>query len=319
MVSAQQHMTKPLDPNTIPPVEITAKTLEECLAACQSGIPVVVPRHVASQLAKRFQEMRESHESTRQQEFVSVRADFPPLLRSGPIRFAVKLTDGSAGSMWKVEARGRGEVYIIPRDIMEGAKISLHASGRQHLKVDRPPWDKMKWKEPPRESPLPASVKLLFTVWSAGMGPTKNHDAAQVQKQWEQNQVLIEGEDSEDSVITVCFFLTPPDVRVELPPRPPMARFAALSVGADKNLHIIARKEHRPNLRVAIEQRLAETVASHTVSARWPIGRKSVLLLGGDDVDGRPYVTPVSVEMTEQGVKLMRCRRAFVGAPHYVR
>ncbi len=311
-------MTKSLDPNAIPPVEITSETLEEYLAAYRSGSPVVVPRHLANQLARQLLETCESHEQNRQQKFVLIQKDLRPMLECSPVTFAVRLRDGSAGSMWKVVARGRGDVYIVPRDIMEGAKISLHASGQQHLRVIRPlfPRVEKKWKEPPRESPLPASVKLIFTVWSAGMGPTRDHDATQIQRQWGQNQVLIEGENSEDSVITVCFFLTPSDVDVELPPWPPMARFAALHVGAGKDLHIIARRERRRNLRVEIEKRLAETFASGTVSA--PIGQKSLLLLCGDDVDGCTYVSPVSVKMIEQGRKLCRRRRTLVALPNIV-
>ena len=144
------------------------------------------------------------------QDFVLAPSHLYPLIRSSPVRFAVRLSNGLAGSMWKVEARGKGDVYIIPRDIMEGTKISLHASGQQHIKVDRPPWDRMTWNEPRQESPLPASVKLIFTVWSAGTGPTKDYDAKTLQRQWGQDLVFIEGDDDENSVITVCFFLTPP-------------------------------------------------------------------------------------------------------------
>ena len=253
-----------------------------------------------------------------QQNFVLIPKDLYPSLHSSPVRFAVRLRNGLAGSMWKIEARGKGDVYIIPRDIMEDVKISLHASGQQHIKVERPPWDKRIWKEPPQESPLLASVKLIFPVWSAGTGPTKDYNAKKLQNQWWQNLVIIEGDDDENSVITVCFFLTPPNVSVELPEWPPMVRFATLPVGANKDLHIIARKEHRPNLRDAIEMRLAETITNGTVAACRPIGHKSLMLINGDDLDGRPYVTPVSVQMTEQGLKLLQYRRATVELPKII-
>ena len=97
-----------------------------------------------------------------------------------------------------------------------------------------------------------------------------------------------------------------------------MVRFATLPVGAGKDLHIVARKELRPNLRNAIEMRLAETVTNGTAAAHRPIGQQSLMLLGGDDVDGRPYVAPVSVEMTEQGLKLLQCKRATVELPNII-
>ena len=246
--------------------------------------------------------------------FVIIQECLLPFLRDSPVRFAMMLKDGSAGSMWKVRARGRGDVYIVPRDIMSGTKISLHASGQQHLKVDRPPLPslRMKWKEPPMESPLPASFKIIFTAWSAGTGSTKDYDVPKIERMWGESQVFIQGEDSENSVITVCFFLTPCGTSVELPPRPPMERFAVLSVGAGKDLHIIARKERRNNLRVGIEERLAKAVESGGVSARSQVRKQSLLLLAGNDVDGCPCVAPVSVETTERGVELLRCRRVRV-------
>lgn len=98
-----------------------------------------------------------------------------------------------------------------------------------------------------------------------------------------------------------------------------MESFAVLAVGAGKDLHIIARKERRNNLRVGIEERLAKAVASGGVSTRSQIGKQSLLLLAGNDVDGCPYVAPVSVETTEQGVELLCCRRVRVQPPPIVR
>lgn len=261
--------------------------------------------------------MSADHEFKREQIHVLASPNLSFPLCSQPIRFAVRIKDGSVSSLWTTVVRKTGDVYIIPRNVGDGAKISLHASGQQHLKIDRPPWGRMVWKEPPRGCPLPASVKLIFTVWSAGMGPTKNYSAAHSQKKLKTNQVFIAGEDSEDSVISVYFFLASPGTHFELPPHLAREMLADLPVGAGKNLYIVVCKENRPNLRLAIEQRLEETVASHPVAANWSIGRKSSLLLNGFDIDGCPYVAPVAVEMTEEGMRLLRCRQARVVLPEH--
>ena len=253
--------------------------------------------------------------------FAIIQEHLHPFLCTSPVRFAMMLKNNWMGSMWKVQARRRGDVYIVPRDIMSGVKISLHASGQQHLKVDRPPLPplRMKWKEPPMESPLPASFKIIFTFWSAGMGSTKDYDVARLTRMWEDNHVFIQGEDRENCVITVCFFLTPHDASVELPSWPPMETIAILSLRTGKDLHIIVRKERRNNVRDAIEKELTKVVESGGVSAYSKNPKQSLLLLGGKDVDGCPYVAPVSVETTEKGVGLLRCRHVRVQPPPIVR
>lgn len=143
--------------------------------------------------------------------FVIIQECLLPFVRVSPVRFAVMLNDGSAGSMWKVEARGRGDVYIVPRDIMSGTKISLHASGQQHLKVDRPPLPplRMNWKEPPLESRLPASFKIIFTAWSAGTGSTKDYGVQKIEKMWGIAKFSYRGRTARTALSRCVFFLLP--------------------------------------------------------------------------------------------------------------
>ena len=244
--------------------------------------------------------------------------DLPLPIRSSPVRFAIRDKDGAVSSSWKVTVKRTGDVYIFPRDIMEGTKISLHASGQQHVVLNRPNHNKMKWNEPPRESPVKASVKLLFTAWSVGTGPTRRFDAAKLEKVLTKNQIFVERDDCEDIVIAYCFLLTPPGVNLDMPPWPPMGEVAVLPVGEEKELHIVARREHRPNSREALEAMLNEDANSPAASKPRQIGHRSLQLIGGDDVDGRPFLAPVSVEMKPGGLKLIRSRRAFVNVPKEV-
>lgn len=56
--------------------------------------------------------------------------EFP--LTNGPINFAVLHQDGLS-HRWGVQVSPKGDAYIYNRDIKDGEKVSLHASGRQHV------------------------------------------------------------------------------------------------------------------------------------------------------------------------------------------
>ena len=235
-------------------------------------------------------------------------ADLQLPIRESPVTFAVRIND-YLSSPWKVKTVREGSVYIFPRDVAGNPKISLHESGRQHIRFDLPGVNEKVWEEPPRKSPLLASVKVLFPPWSVGMGPSKEYDAQKVNRQWARNQIFIEGEENEDVLISVCFFLAPPGVTPQLPPYPPMAVIAVLLAGANKELYVVARREHRPNIREELEAKLNESIkpgASQIGHPRFFFG-----LLEGED--GRPYVTRVSAEMKSHGLKLQRAERMRIG------
>ena len=201
------------------------------------------------------------------------------------------------------------DVYIFPRDLTGKPKISLHESGRQHVRFDNPGVGEKVWEGSPRKSPLLASVKVLFPLWSVGMGPSKEYDAHKVNRQWAKNQIFIEGEENEDVLISICFFLAPPGVTAQLPPYPPMEVIAVLPAGANKELYVVARRERRPNFREDLEAKLNESIkpgASQIGHPRFFFG-----LL--EDEDGRPYVTRVSAEMKSHKLVLQRAERMRIG------
>lgn len=235
-------------------------------------------------------------------------ADLQLPVGESPFTFAVRINN-YLSSPWKVKTVRKGDVYIVPRDVAGNPKISLHESGQQHLKFDIPGVDKKEWKEPPLESPLLASVKLLFPPWSVGMGPSKEYDAQKVNRQWAKNQIFIEGEENEDVLISVCFFLAPPGVSAQLPPYPPMEVIAVLPAGANKELYVVARRERRPNFREDLEAKLNEDVKPGAHQT----GPPPFLFMWTVDEDGRPYVTRVSAEMKSQKLVLQRAERMRIG------
>ena len=54
-------------------------------------------------------------------------------LRTYPIRFAVKRRGGFTSNSWGVRVERKGDAYIYCRDSMKDQKVSLHASGKQHI------------------------------------------------------------------------------------------------------------------------------------------------------------------------------------------
>ncbi len=228
-------------------------------------------------------------------------------LESPPVTFSVALKNGRVSGSWKAETKKKGDVYVYSRDGQGCAHISLHASGCQHIKIrDKEGHErKEKWKEPQRVSPVQASFKLLFPLWSLGVGATRDMTVEEIQRSRRKNKIFIEGVDNEDYVISVCFFLTPPKIRHQLLPSPPMEALAILPAGEEKELHIIVREEHRPNFRAE-----TENIFNRDKSLmHGPIGKKSSLFQFNEDADGRPYVTQVLVEKTLQGIKLLQGNR----------
>lgn len=243
--------------------------------------------------------MGENHEPNGGQIYTWSSEDLRFPLRESSFSFAVRGRGGAVSSPWRVKVND-GDVYIVTRDSVEDIKISLHESGRQHIRLRSEIYGRnpMVWEEPALESPVRASVKLLFPVWSLGIGPTKDLDQSKIQRLWNRNDFFVESEDNENFLISVCFVLTPPGVTVQLPSYPPMGTAAILSVGAKKELHMIVRREHRLNMREGIKARLDEMIRNRRFKlSDWQIGKQSCLFISGYDLDGRPYVTRIAVEM----------------------
>jgi hypothetical protein len=54
-------------------------------------------------------------------------------LRTTRIRFAVMRKHGFTSNSWGVVVNRKGDAYIYCRDDLKDQKVSLHASGKQHI------------------------------------------------------------------------------------------------------------------------------------------------------------------------------------------
>ena len=240
-----------------------------------------------------------------------------PLLTS-PVRFAVMIKKGGCSRPWGLKVEKDGDVYIYPRDIGSGGvKVSLHKSGRQHIAFTEesghlmPPRSRFwkVWREPPQQPLMMPSLKLLFPRWSAYLG-TKDFEAAQ--KTWDRNHVLIEGEPDDDSVISVCLFITSKGKTMRLP-EIPAAELAVLPVGEEKELHVVLCREHRPNSRRVMDewfQKFNSEMDLSTVAA----GELRDLMVAGDDPSGCPFLMSIPADCKRQmgGLMYKMCMQALV-------
>ena len=86
-------------------------------------------------------------------------------IRHGPIRLAVVGTAKEKSNSWKIWMENDGEICFAIREPNPGFKVSLHKSGKQHIKMASEYWGQ--WHEPDiYAGPMVAtSAKLVFPTW----------------------------------------------------------------------------------------------------------------------------------------------------------
>ena len=86
-------------------------------------------------------------------------------IRRGPIRLAVTGKDGLKSQSWKIWMEKSGEIYFSLREQNPGFKISLHRSGKQHIKMANEYWGQ--WHEPEIYAgpTVMTSAKLIIPAW----------------------------------------------------------------------------------------------------------------------------------------------------------
>ena len=122
-------------------------------------------------------------------------------LRTDPIRFAVKRRSGLASNSWGVRVERKGDAYIYCRDAMRDQKVSLHASGKQHISFNEnaPSMRSYtggrfmnQWREPQHSQKAVSTFRLLFPFWGLSLNAEQR---GRVHAIWDKNDVLIPGHD----------------------------------------------------------------------------------------------------------------------------
>ena len=175
-------------------------------------------------------------------------------LRTGPIRFAVLRKGGITSNSWGVRVERAGDAYIYSRDGMNDQKVSLHASGKQHISLNTSgPTVKSvesrfmnQWREPKYTTKAVPTLRLLFPYWGIGLTEPQRDNARKI---WNKNGVLIPGHD--EMVTVVSFVIVDDGKRLKKEEgSPPSAPFGVLQMGPmRKSLWVIASYEPELNLK----------------------------------------------------------------------
>jgi len=139
---------------------------------------------------------------------ISVGKDAQVPTKMNPIRFAVQYRNGRTSNAWGVRVENTGDAYIYCRDSMKGQKISLHASGQQHISI-RPRIPNPvnltgksfmnRWHEPDQGI---ATFRLVFPSWGVQLDDEQKQEH---NRTWDKNAIFIEGH--HEFLTVVSFFI----------------------------------------------------------------------------------------------------------------
>ena len=165
--------------------------------------------------------------------------DFP--LQEGPIRVSVVRCNGKASNRWGVGLSGKGDAYIYCRDVPDAEKVSLHASGRQHISISPRTAERVGagnrfgpvWAAPEIGGEAIATFTLVFPPW--GVGRTLADTPVNPNK----DELLVIGH--RKKLVVVSFFIV--DTGRAMRGRIPHFHLAELPITQDKTLHVLTWKE----------------------------------------------------------------------------
>ena len=219
-------------------------------------------------------------------------------LRTAPIRFAVTRKDGRTSNSWGVCVEPKGDAYIYCRDGMTDQHASLHASGKQHIRINDSalrksslPGDSYmnEWWEPQHSTQAVPTLRLLFPTW--GLSLDARH-WARVQASWDKNDVLIPAH--AEMVTVVSFVIVDNGTRLRKEDgSPPSAPLGLLGLGLGKSLFVIAGYEPESDLRAVADEALRRIARPPEVELS--DGEDLVMCLTGNTVENSVFMLPLSV------------------------
>ena len=203
-----------------------------------------------------------------------VKAGLP--IRKPPINFSVFRTDGLFSKRWGVNTNGKGDAYIYCRDDPDREKVSLHASGRQHISLSGKALDEQHdggrvgpvWIEPDFSDGAVATFSLIFPPWGLGIKPKPR-------KRYK-DELLIVGH--REKFIVIRFFVV--EVQKNLKGSMPHVLLGKLPLAAEKELQISACKDPDNGLMERIKKSTFPEIAStfHALGHKANIQNEDIVL-----------------------------------------
>lgn len=220
-------------------------------------------------------------------------------LKTKQIRFAVEWRNGLTSNAWAVRVEKKGDAYIYCRDHMKEQKVSLHASGQQHISFPNDfaarvfsTGDRFmnQWEEPQYTKNAIATFRLLFPPWSLRLNAGQR---GKFQNVWDKNDVWIPGDDKR---MTVVYFVIVDDNKRlrKAEGSPPSTPFGVLSLRSGKRLVMVA--EHRDE---GQWRKTAEDALKNIVPPTDPTqleGDDLTICLTGDTEENSVFMLPLSVK-----------------------
>ena len=172
--------------------------------------------------------------------------DFP--LTEGPVNFSV-LSDGGLSVRWGVKIGRNGDAYIYNRDVAYAEKVSLHASGEQHISITDETAIRVgassrfgpRWVEPAFDRRAVPTFSILFPPWGVTDGRPENLARGK-------GELLIVGH--REKIVVAGFFITDADSKLLV--NAPHFVLGKLALRPGKVLHVVAWKEPENNLRALL-------------------------------------------------------------------
>ena len=169
--------------------------------------------------------------------------DFVFPLTRAPINFSVLRNDGLLSHRWGVNTNNKGDAYVYRRDSPGTEKVSLHASGRQHISISSETAKHVSgqsrfgpvWSEPEFEQDAIATFSLLFLAVGGGISPKPSKST--------KDELIIVGH--REKMVVVSFFIV--DSTKNMRGRMPHFELGQLQLQPGRTLHVIAWKEDQNN------------------------------------------------------------------------
>lgn len=166
-----------------------------------------------------------------------------PLTKT-PINFSVLRSDGLSSNRWGVSTSKGGDAYVYCRDVPDAEKVSLHASGRQHISIKSKTAERTGadnrfgpvWKEPEFEREAISTFSLIFPPWGVGM----RYEPKELTK----DELLIVGH--REKLVVVHFFIV--DSTKKMQGQLPHFVLGQVLLRPGKTLYVIAWKEPQNDL-----------------------------------------------------------------------
>ena len=170
--------------------------------------------------------------------------DFIFPLTQSPINFSVLGSDGRLSNSWGVNTDSKGDAYVYRRDVPGAGKVSLHASGRQHISITSKMAERIGvdsrfgpvWSQPEFEQDTIATFSLLFPPWGIGISPKPSKST--------RDELIIISD--REKMVVVSFFIV--DSTKEMRSQTPHLLLRQLLLQPGRTLHVIAWKEPQNDL-----------------------------------------------------------------------